>query len=290
MKRTHIKEAAELFLGILCMGLAFRIFLVPNSIAPGGVSGIATILHTQWDLPVGAITIAINIPLFALGWKMGGKGFMLRSLFSMVLSSAIIDYLPLPDVVIEAAGNDIVLASVYGGILVGAGVGFVYRAHSSTGGTDLAAALVHRFIPFISEAWVLFAIDFLVVAASLLILGPRIALYSLVTLFISAKVTDFFQIGIHAVKCFWIITTKGEELSNQIMSQMERGVTLLPGKGMYTRTPRDVLMCVISPKEIEQLKSLAHNVDPNAFVLVTNAVEALGEGFSASSSVISHKK
>ena len=283
----QIKELLFLVLGVVCMGFAYRVFLVPNSIAPGGVSGIATILHSQTGTPVGAATIAINIPLFALGWKMGGKSFLFRSLCGMVLSALLIDTLPLPEGVLGAIGDDIFLAAVYGGLLLGAGVGLVFRAHSSTGGTDLAAALLHRYVPFLSVSWVLFAIDFLVVAASFLVLGPRIALYSLVTLFISAKVTDFVQVGIHAVKCFWIITTQGEELSQKILSQMNRGVTLLPGKGMYTGAPRDVLMCVISPREIDRLKVLVHAVDSDAFVLVSDVSEALGEGFSAATSVIS---
>ncbi|MFR1758420.1 MAG: YitT family protein [Christensenellaceae bacterium] len=270
-----------LAIGSYAMSRAFTIFFVPNGIAPGGVTGIATLVHVVTGASVGAVALLLNVPLFLLGYRQGGREFMAKTIVATVLVSLFIDYLPGSVTLAGHGDGDMLLATVYGGLLLGVGMGLVFRAGATTGGTDLAASLIHKKLHAVRIAWVLFAIDICVVIASAFVSDMRVALYSLAAIFLSAKVTDFVQTGFDESKASYIISEQGETVKAAIMEHLERGVTVLEAQGGYTGQSKSVLFCVTSNREVTQLKKLVAEADPEAFVIVTPATEVMGEGFAA---------
>jgi len=271
-----------LVVGSVIMARSFTIFFVPNGIAPGGVTGIATLIHVVTGAPVGIVAFLLNVPLFLLGWREGGRGFMLRTVAATLLVSVFIDYLP-GSLVLAGGDHDVLLSTIYGGLLLGVGIGLVFRAGATTGGTDLAASLVHKKLPGLRVAWILFAIDICVVIASALVSDIRIALYSLGAIFLAAKVTDYVQIGVDSSKANYIISDHADEIKRLLLDKLDRGVTVLEAKGGYTDEVKKVLFCVTSSREVPRLKKLVAQIDPEAFVIVTAAAEVMGEGFSSGS-------
>lgn len=261
-------------LGTAIVALSFNLFFIPNKIAPGGVGGIATVLHYLFKFPVGTTMLVLNIPLFLGGIRVHGAGFGFKTLLATVLLSFFIDVLPLPPL----TQNDI-LASVYGGIIMGIGLGIVFRSDATTGGTDLAAKIVHKFMPYITIGWLLFMIDASVVTFAGVVFGPEQALYAIIALFISSYVIDLIQEGLGSAKAFIIISDKADEISKAILHDIDRGVTLLDGKGAYTGRHKDVILCVVSRTEVVKLKELIMLIDNRAFVIIADAREVHGEGF-----------
>lgn len=270
-----------LAIGSYAMSRAFTIFFIPNGIAPGGVTGIATLIHVVTGASVGTVALLLNVPLFLLGYRQGGREFMAKTIVATVLVSLFIDYLPGSFTLTGHGDGDMLLATVYGGLLLGVGMGLVFRAGATTGGTDLAASLIHKKLHAVRIAWVLFAIDICVVIASAFVSDMRVALYSLAAIFLSAKVTDFVQTGFDESRASYIISGQGELIKKAIMERLERGVTVLEARGGYTGQSKSVLFCVASNREVTQLKKLVAEIDPDAFVIVTPATEVMGEGFAA---------
>ncbi len=274
--RKIINEYLIIILGCLFIALAFNLFFIPNEIAPGGLSGVATVLHVLFGFPVGVTTLILNVPLFLIGVRQLGGHFGIRTLLATVLLSFLIDNIPVP-----ALTNDSLLASIYGGFLMGLGLGMIFRMKATTGGTDLMTTLIHKHFPSITIAWVLFAVDFLVVAAAAVFLGLSQALYAVVSLALSARVIDLVQEGLNTAKAVLIISDHSQEISKRIIDEMDRGVTLLNGKGAYTGTEKDVILCVVRHRQITQVKEITNSFDPSAFVLVADVREVMGEGFTA---------
>ncbi len=276
MNKKFMKDIVMITLGTALAAAGFKVFLVPNQIAAGGVSGVATILYYLLRLPIGAMIIALNIPLFVLGIRFMGKGFALKTLYSLALYSALAE-------VIDVRGiqGDMFIASVYGGILVGLGLGIVIKAGATTGGTDMAAKILnHRFRNIGVSAFV-FIVDFLVIFASGVVFSPLSALYAIASLYISAKVMELLLEGLHKAKAFFIITDKTEEVSRMILHKLERGVTMLFGRGMYTGERKNVLFCIVERlSEVEEIKKEVKLLDEKAFVIAADIKEVLGEGFS----------
>jgi len=271
-----LREYLFILLGVLLTALGLDMFLVPNKIAAGGVSGIATIVHYLAHVPVGVTMLAINIPLFLIGIRRLGMGFGVRSLFGTITLSVIIDLIARR---VSIPTRDPLLASIYGGIIVGIGVGLVFRNKGTTGGTDLAAAIVNNYMK-LSVGVVLFIIDAsVIVAAGIVFKSAELALYALLTVFLTARVIDIVQEGFGYAKAALIISQKPDEVADVILQKLDRGVTALRGKGMYTRTERDVILSVVTRSEISTLKEMVHTVDPRAFVILTDVHEVLGEGF-----------
>lgn len=256
------------------VALSFNLFFIPNQIAPGGLSGIATVLYHVFGFPVGVTTLVLNIPLFLIGLKRGGKQFGLKTLVATILLSFFIDFVSVPSLT-----DDSLLASIYGGFLMGLGLGLVFRKDATTGGTDLFAKLIHKYFPSISVAWVLFAVDFLVVVAAALVFGPSEALYAIVALALSARIIDLVQEGLNTAKAVFIISENAAAISKRVIEEMDRGVTLLKGSGAYTGHEKNVILCVVSRREITRLKDFINEVDSRAFVFVADVREVLGEGF-----------
>jgi len=272
--KSSFYDYSGIVAGTFIIALSFNLFFIPNKIAPGGLSGIATVLYYIFGFPVGITTLALNVPLFLLGMKAHGMDFGLKTMVATVLLSVFIDIVKLP-----ALTNNDILASVYGGIVMGIGTGVVFRSNATTGGTDLAAKIVHKFLPYITIGWLLFVIDTAVVIFAGIIFGPEQALYAIISLFISSYVIDLIQEGLGSAKAFIIISDKAEEISRAILRDIGRGVTLLEGQGAYTKEHKDVILCVVGRTEVIKLKEIAQTIDNRAFLIITDAREVHGEGF-----------
>lgn len=273
-RKKTVKEYIIIVLGCLITALSFNLFFIPGQIAPGGLSGLGTVIYYLIGIPVGVVTLVLNIPLFLISIKQLGGAFGVRTLVATLLLSLFIDLVKVP-----AMTTDPLLASIYGGVLMGAGLGIIFRMNATTGGTDLFAKLIHRYFPTISVAWVLFFIDFLVVIAAAIVFGPNQALYAVVALAITAKVIDLVQEGLNAAKAIIIISNRSEQIADKIMKDLDRGVTLLNGKGAFTGENKNVILCVVNRMQIPKIKNLIYEIDSRAFAIVYDVKEVLGEGF-----------
>jgi uncharacterized membrane-anchored protein YitT (DUF2179 family) len=297
MKRRHkiwigLKAYLWIVLGSFITAVSINVFLVPNKIAPGGVTGLATVIYylSGMRFPVGVTMLVLNIPLIIAGLKLIGRKFIFRTLFGTILLSLIID---LTEPVLEnfidifllspennGAYPDVFLYSVFGGVLMGVGLGLVFRSGATTGGTDLAARLVNKFIPAFSMGQVLLFIDAcVVVVAAVTFRSFRLAMYALVALFIASRLIDTILEGVSFAKALYIVSGKSEEIAARILKELDRGVTALKGKGMYTGSDRQVLFCIVHRRQIAELKSIVRSTDENAFVILSDVREVLGEGF-----------
>lgn len=277
VKRSVYTDYIFIVLGSLVTALAFNLFLIPHKIAPGGISGISTILYhiSKGRIPVGISMLGLNIPLFIVGIKEMGRGFGLKTLIATFLLSLFIDIIKVPAVTEEP-----ILASIYGGVVMGIGLGMVFKGNATTGGTDLFAKIIHKYFHFIGVGGVLFVIDSLVVLGAAIVFGPTLALYALVSLYLSTKLIDLILEGIHTAKAFILISDHSAEIAQRIMKDLDRGVTLLHGTGAYTMSKKDVILCVTDRIQVTKLKEIISEIDPMAFVLVADVREVMGEGFS----------
>lgn len=279
-KIFKLKTLFFVVLGSFFLAAAFSVFFIPNEIAPGGVSGFATLLNALFGWRVGVMVLVLNIPLFAIGWRKHGLRFMVLSLISTFFLSLFIEIIKMPSDWIKLVQEDLLLSSIFGGALAGFGLGIVIREGATTGGTDLLAMIINDKFPNIGVAWVLFAIDFVVVAAAVVFLSPLAGLYALVALFISSRILDYVQTGINSAKAFMIISEHPKEMTEAIMDKVERGVTLLDGHGGYNRAHKEVVLCVVRRPQIAKLRSIVKSVDENAFVMMYDVKEVEGEGFT----------
>jgi uncharacterized membrane-anchored protein YitT (DUF2179 family) len=276
MKNEQAVAYAEIVIGCLIGGAAYPLFLVPNNIAPGGLTGIATIFNYLWGWPVGVSSMVLNLPLFVIGWKALGKVFVFRSLVATLLFSAFIDLLPFPPLT-----DDILLGSVYGALTLGIGLGLIMRGGATTGGSDMVARMVHERFPIVTVGMFLFMIDCAVILCAAFTMSARAALYALICIFISAKVLDLTLAGLGSAKACFIITNQREKVSQRIMKELDRGVTVLSATGAYSGESRTVLISVVSSREVIPLKKIIRQEDAKAFMFITDTHETLGEGFSA---------
>lgn len=270
-----LKDYGLIVLGTMISGWSFGSFFLPYDIAPGGVTGISTILVKYIPLNVGMLSFIINVPLFLLGWRTVGWRFAVRSFIAMGLLSLFIDSMPVHDL----TGN-VMLAAVFGGVLLGAGLGMVVRGGATTGGTDMAAKMVHHRMSFVSIAGILFGIDGIVVVLAALIFGVEAGLWALVSLFAASKAMDAVIKGFNTAMQFMIISNHSEEIVSRIHGEIDRGCTRLMAEGTYSGRPVGTLICVLSRTEAPRLKKIVAEIDPDAFVTVCDVHEALGEGFT----------
>lgn len=285
------KDYILILVGCALTALAINIFLVPYRIAPGGVTGISTVVYYAINktIPVGVIMLLLNLPLFLSGYKYIGKRFLVRTLFATIVLSIIVDLgKPLTDMfmkeyllVAESAPDpDLLLYSIFGGGLMGVGLGLVFKYGATTGGTDLAARVVKHFAPTHTMGQLIMIIDsIVVVAAAIFFKSFQLGLYAIAALFVSAKVVDAILEGINYAKALFIISDKSEEIAQRILHDMDRGVTGLKGTGMYTGIDRQVLFCVVQRGQLPQIKRIIRSIDAKAFLILTDAREVLGEGF-----------
>jgi len=266
---------AHILLGCVLGGAAYPLFLTPNNIAPGGLTGVAIVLNYLLGLPVGLLSLLLNIPLFLIGYRSMGKLFAFRSLVATVLFSLMIDLLPFHPMTMEP-----ILGTVFGGVLLGIGLGLILRGGATTGGTDMIARMIHRRFPFITTGAFLFIFDFIVVVCAGFLIGATQALYATINIFLTSKLIDTVMVGFGSNKACLIISDAREKIKQRIMTEMSRGVTELMARGGYTGAERPTLLCVISQQEIMLLKNIVREEDEKAFMIIMEAHEAIGDGFT----------
>jgi uncharacterized membrane-anchored protein YitT (DUF2179 family) len=267
-----------ILLGALIQAFALRLFLVPADLVSGGISGLAQLLNHYAAFPIGLMVLLGNIPLFFLGWRhLGGPRFTIRTILSILAFSIFTDTLVffLPN---DPVTNDMVLNTLYGGLLLGIGLGIVYRGRGTSGGTDILGRILNRYSGItISQAYLI--TDSLVVIGAGFVFGWTNALYGLVLIYVSGLAAEIALQGTNIIRTAIIVTTETEAVTQAIMRDLERGVTILSGTGGYTGEPRAVIYCTVARMEINRLKILVHDIDPKAFMVIGQAQEALGEGF-----------
>ena len=271
--RTVFSYAAML-VGAFFIAASFNLFLLPNRIASGGVSGISIILNTLAGIPPAYSEWALNIPLFIAGVLVLGRPFGLKT----VVGSIVLPLFVLLTSHWAPPTHDPLLSAIYGGLGVGIGLGLVFRGRGSTGGLDVAAQILHRVLG-IRLGLAIAALDGLVILSAGLFISLENALYALIGLFTTSKTIDIIQSGLQTSKAAYIISRDPKRVSAAILHELDRGLTLLQGTGGYTGDERPVLLTVVGQSEVVRLKLLVRDADPDAFVIITNAAEVLGEGF-----------
>lgn len=274
-RQRALYEYFMVTLGVALTALGYNWFLIPNKIAAGGVSGISTVLHYLWGFPVGFTMLALNLPLFMAVTYILGPRFGLKSVYGAVLLGVLTDVFAAFTMPIT---GDPLLAAIYGGTLGGIGIGLAMRYRGSTGGTDLAALLINHFTQ-VRVGQALLMVDAGIILLAGLVFGPELALYAFLSLFVSSKAIDLIQEGTGYNKAAYIISQKPEEIADAIMTRLERGVTALQGIGMFTRNERQVLFVIVSRQEISLIKDMVRDIDPKAFLVISDVREVLGEGF-----------
>jgi uncharacterized membrane-anchored protein YitT (DUF2179 family) len=267
-------EYIYVLIGSAIIALSFNVFLLPNQIASGGVSGISTILLSVIGWEPAYVQWAFNIPLFIAGVILLGKQFGIKTLVGTIFLPFVVFFTKN----IDPWTNDALLGALFGGIGVGLGLGIVFRGNASTGGTDLAAQIINKYTGLTLGTCVVL-IDGLIVLAAAIVFDIERGLYALIALYVTSKTIDLVQVGLGRSKTAMIITNKQEEVREGILNKIDRGVTKLSAYGGFTDHERPVLMCVVDQREFTKLKQLVKTLDPTAFVVVMDAAEVLGEGF-----------
>lgn len=271
-----IMEIIGTILGAFVMAIGVALFLLPNQLSSGGVSGIATITYYLFNIPMGTMIIMINAPLFLFSIYKIGKEFFFKSLIGTVALSVFIDILDY----IEPLTQDRFLACVYGGIIIGLGTAIILKVNSSTGGSDLISQIARKYNPTIRSSNIIVILDIIIVTLNMIVFREiEIGLYSAITIYLMGKIIDILFEGIYFTKLILIISDKNEEISKEIEEKVQRGITGLYGKGMYTGKEKLVLMCAASRGDISRIKIIAKGIDPKSFIIVTNSREVVGLGF-----------
>jgi uncharacterized membrane-anchored protein YitT (DUF2179 family) len=283
-----IRDYILILVGALVQAVGLRLFMVPADLASGGISGIAQLINfltktpTSEGWPIGLMVFIGNLPLFVLGWRLlGGRRFVMRTILAVAAYSLFTDLLLLlPFFPKNGITDDLVLNSLYGAVASGIGYGLVYRAQGTSGGSDILARILNRWrgIPM-TQSYLM--TDTIVILAAGFVFGWKQALYAIIVLYVSGLVVDSTLEGAGTVRTALIVTGQAEGVAGRILSEMERGVTILNGTGAYTGKERPVLYCVVTRSEVQQLKTIVHDADPKAFMVIGQAHEALGEGFQS---------
>lgn len=262
---------------ILSFGLVY--FNMENNLADGGFTGITLILYFIFAFNPAISNLLLNIPLFFIGWKILGKTTFIYTIIGTVGVSIFLEIFQRYTVVYIPLHDDMTLAALFAGVFIGVGLGIVFRYGGTTGGVDIIAKLGFKYLGW-SMGKTMFMFDAVVIASSLIYLNYREAMYTLLAVFVAAKVIDFIQQGAYSAKACFIISDSTSEIADAIMKEMDRGATLLKGQGSFTRTEREVLYCVVGRNELIRLKTLVEKIDPHAFVTVNDVQDVIGEGFT----------
>jgi uncharacterized membrane-anchored protein YitT (DUF2179 family) len=273
-KKDVINRCIFVPIGAFFVAVGLEIFLVPNHIIDGGITGISIMLSVLLGLPLGIFLILLNLPFFLLGYKQIGKTFSLTTLYGIGLMSLFTSLL----VPVKPLTNDLLLATVFGGILVGVGVGLVIRNGGSTDGTEILSILVNKATPFSVGEIVMF-INVFILSAAGFVFGWDRAMYSLMAYFIATKTIDITIEGLDQSKSVWIISDKHREIGDALNDRLGRGVTYLNGEGAYSGDEKQVIFTVITRLEEAKLKSIVNGIDPNAFLAIGNIHDVKGGQF-----------
>lgn len=271
-----------IIVGTILMAVSVNVVYEPLEMVTGGLSGLAIVIKKvtgvfiEGGIPLWITNLILNIPLFITAVIVRGKTFVKHALFAEVSFTIALALVP---TTFHFVGQDYLLAAVFGGVIGGTGIGLVFAANASTGGTDLLAMIIHKFKPYYTVPRILTVIDGLVVIIGIISFGITKALYAIIAVYISAKISDSILEGLKFAKMAYIISDEYDRIAQKIMAQLDRGVTGISATGMYSNKDKKMLFCVVSKKEIVELKELVAEVDPKAFIIVSDAREVMGEGF-----------
>ena len=281
MNLGKVRDYIEILVGVVIVAFGVQLFYVPHNLVTGGVTGIAIILLDISEsmfgayIPLWVTNISINLPLLLLSYKMMGKDIFIKTLFAIVtftIALSLVAYVP--DI-----ETDITLAVVFGSGLIGVGMAFVLRCGATSGGTVLLAAIIHKFMKHVKLSSILFFIDFAIVMAGMFLFGPVMAMYAIIAIVIFVKVMDVVISGFQSAKAAFILSSKHDEVSKALLASINRGITVIPARGAYSGISKDMLLCIMSQKELIKAKEIVKDIDPDAFVMVTSVTEVLGNGF-----------
>jgi uncharacterized membrane-anchored protein YitT (DUF2179 family) len=282
LRSRRIRDFALMTVGILMTAWALDAFLIPNKIAAGGVAGLSTVIY-YWAkatfgivIPVGTQMLVMNAVLIFIAWRVRGRHYLAKTLYGAVGLSIMVDviapYTP------HLAGEDLLLAALWGGAITGLGMGLVFKGGGNTGGTDIVAQLLSARVPF-GVGQIMLVVDAFVTILAALQFGPNLALYGVVAIFVATATIDLVLEGVSVEKAVWIISDFADEIGSAINSDMGRGATRLEATGVYTGEKRGTLFVVLARNEIDDLKLLVATIDSTAMVIISNVHEAIGEGF-----------
>ncbi len=281
LKNKTFLKYLNIIIGCFLLAISLNVFLKPNNFVLGGVTGLGIILDSVFQtvfsvpFPVWLSNILINIPLFLLGYKFFGFKFLGNTIFATFFLSfalAITSWVP-------KFTEDILLAAVFGAIIDGIGLGLIIKNRCSTGGTDLLAIIINKFLRHIQISKILLCIDFTIIFIGIIVFGVKPTLYALISVFIVSKVIGIVVDGFDFAKAVFIISDKSEEIGHSILNIIDRGATSLDAHGMYTKNKKNVIFCIVKQKQIPELKEVVGDIDENAFVVIANVSEVIGRGF-----------
>ena len=270
-----------IIVGTGLMSLAINSVFDAAGMVTGGFSGIAIIIKAwtknliEGGIPLWVTNCVLNLPLFVIAWKVRGFSFIKRAILGEISLSVWLAIQP----VWNLAGNDLLLSALYGGVIQGVGIGLVFLGGGTTGGTDMMAAIIQKFLKHYSIAQIMQVIDAMVVLVGMYVFGVHKALYAIIAVYLVTKVSDGLIEGLKFSKAAYIITGKPKEISDMIINDLDRGVTGINARGMYSGQDKLMLFCVVNKKEIIMLNEKVDEIDPDAFVIVTDARDVHGEGF-----------
>ncbi|MEN2766193.1 YitT family protein [Ornithinibacillus xuwenensis] len=274
-----IKNILFILLGAAIFSFGIVHFNMQNNLGEGGFTGITLILYFAFKWDPAITNIILNVPVLFIGWKFLGRNTLLYTIIGTFAVSFFLSVFQINPFTIHLQ-NDLTLAALFAGVFIGAGLGIVFRYGGTTGGVDIIARIVHKYVGW-SMGKTMFLFDFVVIATSVFtILQLEQGMYTLVAVYVGARVIDFIQEGAYSARGATIISGKSDLIAENIMKTMDRGVTVLDGRGSFTGEKRDVLYCVVGRNEIVKLKNIINTIDPHAFVAVSSVHDVVGEGFT----------
>jgi len=282
-----LKDAGCYLLGSLIYAISVDVFTAPNNIVPGGITGISTVLHSFYNLPIGTMMLALNIPIFIAGLIVIGWKYVARTGICLALVSAAIDIL---EPILPKYTDDMVIASVFGGACMGFALSLFFMRGGSTGGSDVIARILGKFFPSMTQGRIIIMIDIVIITAASIAFGKEggsveaglnAALYAVIALFVSSFALDRMLYGMNTGRQLFIITAYPDDVNSAIIEKVNRGTTILSARGGYSGSQRDVIMCAVRNSEVYQVRSIVRSIDRSAFIIVGNASSILGEGFQS---------
>ena len=279
-KYRKLFDVVLILLGTLCMSAPVKLIYEPMKMVMGGFGGFAIVVKYfaegfGLDIPVWLTNAVLNIPVFIIAFFVIGKDFVAKTLLGAVSFAVWLYIIPTYDI----CGGDFLLAVAIGGLMDGVGIGLIFLTNSTSGGTDMVSAILHKFFKHYSVPSILFVVDGIIVVSGAFVLGFRNAMYGIITIYVLTKISDTMLEGVKFAKLVYIISDEYEKIAKLIMSEMDRGVTALAAKGMYTNKDKSMLFCVVGKKEIVKIKEIAAVTDPKSLIIVSDVREVFGEGF-----------
>jgi uncharacterized membrane-anchored protein YitT (DUF2179 family) len=283
------KDYALITIGALLIALGYVLFISTNKIVPGGIYGIAIMLHYLIGTPIGLTALAFNIPLTLLGVKLLGPRFGAKTVVAFILTSVFVDSISYFHGSLPLVPGETLVSCIFGGLLIGVGVAFTFKAKATSGGSDVIAMILQKYT-HLPVGQLMMMVDSSIVVLSYLAFGDwRIPLFSWITIFVIGRVVDTAMHGFSYDKTLFIISDKHNEIRDSIISDLKRGGTFLHGEGMYNHHSKQIIFTVVNPRELYLLEEYVHRIDPEAFIAVLDAYEILGKGFKSLSEKVEDK-